>query len=112
MALSHFSVAAVLSCDAPQTIVSLKARAYSLCLNWQVRAMANLNEKTCLLGVIFLELSRLDRRVYMTKVMIVFIEWCAQRAGREEVTHFGASRKAMKRCSPICDAWRSGSNEI
>lgn len=58
-------------------MVSLKTRAYSLCLNWQVRPLADLNEKKSLLGRGFLELRGLDRRVHMTKAMIVFVEWCA-----------------------------------
>ena len=93
-------------------MVSLKTRAYSLCLNWQVRPLVDLNDETSVLGVIFLELRLLDRRVHMRKAMIVFVEWYAQRAGRKEITHFGSSRKAMKHCSASSDAWQSGSNEI
>ena len=45
---------------------------------------------------IFLELRRLDRRVHMRKAMIVFVEWCAKRAGRAVITRLGLSEKVVK----------------
>ena len=57
------------------------------------------------LGWLFHELRRLDRRVHKTKAMIVFMGWCSQCAGRQEITRLGFSEKEMKRGSPSCDAW-------
>ena len=111
MVLSHFSVAAVLSSDAPQTMASLKTRAYSLCFNWQVRPLADLAEKTSLLGVIFLKLRGLDRRVHKTKAMIVFVEWCADCGMRAEITRLGPSSKVMKLGPSSCRAWQKDSVE-
>ena len=42
------------------------------------------------------ELRRLDKRVHMTKAVIVFVEWCAKRAGRAVITRLGLSEKVIK----------------